>query len=131
MQDPLQRTCNSSFNFTEKKTNSKHSKTRVIKNHSEKDYKKTQTRSSSGGHREKIRQNAMILDAIAKFLNIKGKREQEKLHFNVPFAAEEESAEGIVLFENAESTFHLNGAVDAEQNAFVADDIVKRLSSML
>ena len=53
------------------------------------------------------------------------------MHFNVPFAAEEESAEGIVLFENAESTFHLNGAVDAEQNAFVADDIVKRLAPVL
>ena len=103
----------------------------MIKNHSEKDYKKTQTRSSSGGHREKIRQNAMILDAIAKFLNIKGKREQEKLHFNVPFAAEEESAEGIVLFENAESTFDLNGAIDAQENTFIADDIVKRLAPVL
>ena len=73
----------------------------------------------------------MILDAIAKFLNIKGKREQEKLHFNVPFAAKEESAEGIVLFENPECTFHLNGAIDTEQNTFIADDIVKRLSAML
>ena len=73
----------------------------------------------------------MILDAIAEFLNIKGKREQEELHFNVPFAAEEESAEGIVLFENAEGTFDLNGAVDAEQNAFIADDIVKRLAPVL
>ena len=131
MQVPPQRTCNSSFNFTEKKTNSNRSKTRVIKNHSEKDYKKPQTRSSSGGNREKIRQNAVILDAIAEFLNIKGKREQEELHFNVSFAAEEESAEGIVLFENAEGTFDLNGAVDAEQNAFIADDIVKRLAPVL
>ena len=73
----------------------------------------------------------MILDAIAKFLNIKGKREQEKLHFNVPFTAEEESAEGIVLFEHAEGAFDLNRSIDAKQNAFVADDIVKRLSSML
>ena len=73
----------------------------------------------------------MILDAIAKFLNIKSKSEQEKLHFNVPFAAEKESAEGEVLFENPESTFDLNGAVDAEQNAFVADDIVKRLAPMV
>ena len=40
LQVPPKRTYNSSFNFTEKKTNSKHSKTRVIKNHSEKDYKK-------------------------------------------------------------------------------------------
>ena len=80
---------------------------------------------------EKIRQNAMILDAIAKFLNIKGKREQEKLHFNVPFAAEEESAEGIVLFENAKGTFDLNGAIDAQENTFIADDIVKRLPAML
>ena len=73
----------------------------------------------------------MILDAIAKFLNIKGKREQEKLHFNVPFTAEEESAEGIVLFENAKSALDLNGSVDAEQNAFVADNVVKRLTAML
>ena len=68
----------------------------------------------------------MILDAIAELMDIKSKSEQEELHFDVPFAAEEESAEGIVLFENAESTFDLNGAVDAEQNAFIADDIVKR-----
>ena len=93
--------------------------------------KKLQIRSSNGGNREKIRQNAVILDAIAEFLNIKGKREQEELHFNVPFAAKEESAEGVVLFENAESTFDLNGAVDAEQNPFIADDIVKRLAPVL
>ena len=74
---------------------------------------------------------ATISDAIAKFLNIKSKSEQEKLHFNVPFTAEKESADGIVLFEHAEGTFDLNRAVDTEQNAFVADDIVKRLSSML
>ena len=64
-------------------------------------------------------------------MNIKGKREQEELHFNVPFAAEEESAKGEVLFENAEGTFDLNGTVDAEQNAFIADDIVKRLAPVL
>ena len=68
----------------------------------------------------------MISDAIAKFLNIKGKREQKKLHFNVPFAAEQESAEGVVLFENAECSLDLNGTVDAEQNTFIADDIIKR-----
>ena len=90
-----------------------------------------QIRSSSGGNREKIRQNAVIPDAIAEFLNIKGKREQEELHFNVPFAAEEESAEGVVLFENAKCSLDLNGTVDAEQNAFIADDIVKRLSAVL
>ena len=73
----------------------------------------------------------MILDAIAKFLNIKGKRKQEELHFNVPFAAEEEAAERVVLFENAKSSLDLNGAVDAEQNAFVADNVVKRLTAML
>ena len=73
----------------------------------------------------------MILDAIAELMDIKSKSEQEKLHFNVPFASEEESAEGIVLFENAEGTFDLNGAVDAEQNAFIADDIVKRLAPVL
>ena len=64
-------------------------------------------------------------------MNIKSKREQEELHFNVPFAAEEKSAEGIVLFENAEGTFDLNGAVDTEQNPFIADDIVKRLAPVL
>ena len=64
-------------------------------------------------------------------MNIKGKREQKKLHFNVPFSAEKETAEGVVLFENAEGTFDLNGAVDAEQNAFIADDIVKRLAPVL
>ena len=64
-------------------------------------------------------------------MNIKGKREQEELHFNVPFSAEKETAEGVVLFENAEGTFDLNGAVDAEQNAFIADDIVKRLAPVL
>ena len=64
-------------------------------------------------------------------MNIKGKREQKKLHFNVPFSAEEKSAEGEVLFENAEGTFDLNGSIDAEQNAFVADDIVKRLAPVL
>ena len=74
---------------------------------------------------------ATISDTIAKFLNIKSKSEQEKLHFNVPFAAEEESAEGIVLFENSECAFHLNGAVDTEQNALVANDIVKRLAPVL
>ena len=71
------------------------------------------------------------MDAIAEFLNIKGKREQKKLHFNVPFSTEQKSAEGIVLFENTESTFDLNGAVDAEQNTFIADDIVKRLAPVL
>ena len=64
-------------------------------------------------------------------MNIKGKREQEELHFNVPFSAEKETAEGVVLFENAEGTFDLNGAVDAEQNTFVTDDIVKRLAPVL
>ena len=64
-------------------------------------------------------------------MNIKSKREQEELHFNVPFSAEKETAEGIVLFENAEGTFDLNGAVDAQENAFVADDIVKRLAPVL
>lgn len=48
----------------EKKTNSNHSKTRVIQNHSEKNYKTLQIRSRNGGNREKIRQNAMILYAI-------------------------------------------------------------------
>lgn len=69
----------------------------------------------------------MILDAIAQFLNIKGKREEEKLHFIVPFAAEQESAEGVILFENAECALDLNGTVDAEQNTFITDDIVKGL----
>ena len=73
----------------------------------------------------------MILDAIAEFLNIKGKREQEELHFNVPFAAEKETAESVVLFENAKCSLDLNGAVDTEQNAFIADDIVKRLAPVL
>ena len=73
----------------------------------------------------------MILDAIARFLNIKSKSEQEELHFNVPFASEKESAEGIVLFENAKGTFDLNGAIDAQENTFIADDIVKRLPAML
>ena len=73
----------------------------------------------------------MILDAIAKFLNIKGKRKQEELHFNVPFAAEEEAAERVVLFENAKCSLDLNGTVDAKQNTFVTDDIVKRLSAVL
>ena len=109
----------------------KHSKTRVIENHSEKGYKKRKIVSGSSGNREKIRQNTMILDAIAKFLNIKGKSKQEELHFNVPFAAEKEAAEGIVLFENTKSALDLNGSVDAEQNAFVADNVIKRLTAML
>ena len=73
----------------------------------------------------------MILDAIAEFLNIKGKREQEELHFNVPFAAEEKTAEGVVLFENAKCSLDLNGSIDAQENPFIADDIVKRLPPML
>ena len=117
--------------FPKRRPTRKHNKARAIENHSEKRYKWHKIESSSGGNREKIRQNAVIPDAIAEFLNIKGKREQEELHFNVPFAAEEKSAEGIVLFENAEGTFDLNGAVDTEQNAFIADDIVKRLAPVL
>ena len=73
----------------------------------------------------------MILNAIAKFLNIKGKRKLEKLHFNVPFATEKKTAESVVMFENAECSLDLNGSVDTEQNTFIADDIVKRLSAML
>ena len=59
----------------------------------------------------------MFLDAIAKLMDINSKSEQEKPHFNVLFAAEEKSSEGKVMFENPECTFHLNGAVDTEQNA--------------
>ena len=54
------------------------------------------------------------MNAIAEFLNIKGKRKQEELHFNVPFPAEEESAEGIVLFENAKCSLDLNGTVNTK-----------------
>lgn len=73
----------------------------------------------------------MILDAIAEFTDVKGKSEQEELHFNVPLASEKESSEGKILLENTEGTFHLNGAIDTEPNAFIADDIVKRLAAML
>ena len=73
----------------------------------------------------------MILDAIAQFVDIKSKSEQEELHFNVPLAAEEESSEGKILLEHTEGTFHLNGTVDTEQNPFIADDIVKRLPAVL
>ena len=72
----------------------------------------------------------MILDAIAKFLDIKGKGEEKELHFNVPFAAEKETAESVVLFENAKSSLDLNGSVDTEQNTFIADNIIKGLSAM-
>ena len=73
----------------------------------------------------------MIMDAIAELMDIKSKSEQEKLHFNVPFAAEKESTKGKVLFENTKSALDLNGSVDAEQNTFIADNVVKRLTAML
>ena len=72
----------------------------------------------------------MFFNAITKFLNIKGKSQQEALHFNVPFASEQESAEGIVLFQNSKCTLYLNGAIDAEQNTFIADDVIKRLPTV-
>ena len=65
-----------------------------------------------------------------KVFNIKGKSQQEALHFNVTFASEQESAEGVVLFQNAKCTLYLNGAIDAEQNTFIADDVIKRLPTM-
>ena len=55
----------------------------------------------------------MILNAIAKFLNIKEKSKETKLHFNVAFAAEKESAEGIVLFEKT-----TRGAAYYSKNGF-------------
>ena len=131
MQVPPKSTYNSSFNFSEKMSNTKAQQSKSDRKSLGKRYKWHKIESGSGGNREKIGQNTVILNAIAEFLNIKGKREQEELHFNVPFAAEEKSAEGIVLFENAEGTFDLNGAVDTEQNAFIADDIVKRLAPVL
>ena len=56
----------------------------------------------------------MILDAIAELMDIKSKSEQEELHFNVPFASEQESAEGVVLLQNSKCTLYLNGAIDLD-----------------
>lgn len=45
--------------------------------------------------------------------------------------AEEKTVERVILFENAKCALDLNGMVDTEQNAFVADDVIKRLSAKL
>ena len=48
---------------------------------------------------------------IAKFLDIKGKGEQEELHFQVPYTTEEETAERVILFQNANASIPESAAL--------------------
>ena len=84
-----------------------------------------------GVQREQIETDSSFFRAVAKFFNVKSKSEKEKLGFNVPLASCQEASEAIILFENTENTFDLNGTVSPQKNTLVTRQSFQYLGTVL
>ena len=79
---------------------------------------------------EQIETDSSFFRAVAKFFNVKSKSEKEELGFNVPLASCQKAPKTVVLFENTENTFDLNGTVSPQKNTLVTRESLQYLGAV-
>ena len=67
---------------------------------------------------------------MMEFEDVKGKTKEEPLNGDITFPAGEESTEMHILFGHGKGALGLNGAVDAQQTAFLRGDALFHLFSL-